>query len=328
MWCPRPASLLWLLATLMEICIVAQQGAIRTIPPYLDSDMQSRFFDFGGDTIIRADQYIRLTSDRQSQEGWLFSRLPLTATNWEIEVEFKIHGQGNLHGDGMAIWLTKQRAQTGPVFGSVDRFEGLGIFIDTYKNQRPGVVFPYVMAMAGNASVTYDKDHDGKENEIGGCSARGIRSASVPTKIRLTYFAEKSLTVALQYKAENEWTECFETTSPVPLPSVSYLGFSAETGELSDNHDIIAVETNNKYINKYSSSSDQQAGGGGGTTGNDGDDGAVGKGKKKGGGRQFRQEKEKGSWKWFFFKLVVFGMVVGGAYVGWTMWRASQRGRF
>lgn len=74
----------------------------------------------------------------------------------------------------MAIWLTKQRAQTGPVFGSVDRFEGLGVFIDTYKNGRPGVVFPYVMAMQGNESVTYDKDHDGKENELGGCSVRTL----------------------------------------------------------------------------------------------------------------------------------------------------------
>ena len=26
--------------------------------PFLDSDMQSRFYDFGGDTIIRADQYV------------------------------------------------------------------------------------------------------------------------------------------------------------------------------------------------------------------------------------------------------------------------------
>ncbi len=66
--------------------------------------MQSRWFDFGGDTIVRADQYarpfrpccalradvpftyryIRLTSDRPSQSGWLFSKLPLTATNWEV----------------------------------------------------------------------------------------------------------------------------------------------------------------------------------------------------------------------------------------------------
>ncbi|KAL8928821.1 MAG: hypothetical protein Q9208_001599 [Pyrenodesmia sp. 3 TL-2023] len=214
----------------------------------------------------------------------------------------------------MAIWLTKQRAQTGPVFGSVDRFEGLGIFIDTYKNQRPGVVFPYVMAMLGNSSVTYDKDHDGKENEIGGCSARGIRSASIPTKIRLTYFAEKSLTVALQYKSENEWTECFET-GPLTLPSVAYLGFSAETGELSDNHDIISVETKNKYVNKYT----EQAGS---TTG----DRDAGRG--KGRGKQFNRQKESGSWKWFFFKVIVFGMVVGGGYVGWTTWRASQRGRF
>lgn len=49
----------------------------------------------------------------------------------------------------MAMWITKQRAQTGPVFGSVDKFEGLGIFFDTYKNNRPGTIFPYVMAMLG-----------------------------------------------------------------------------------------------------------------------------------------------------------------------------------
>lgn len=28
--------------------------------PYLDSDFQSRWFDFGGDTIVRADKYVRL----------------------------------------------------------------------------------------------------------------------------------------------------------------------------------------------------------------------------------------------------------------------------
>jgi len=70
----------------------------------------------------------------------------------------------------MALWLTKQRAQAGPVFGSVDRFEGLGIFIDTYKNNRPGVVFPYIMAMLGDGHTSYDKENDGKANELAGCS--------------------------------------------------------------------------------------------------------------------------------------------------------------
>jgi len=97
--------------------------------------------------------------------------MPMTATNWQIEVEFKIHSkEGHLHGDGMAIWLIEERGKPGKVFGHTDNFNGLGIFIDTYKNQRPGVTFPYVMAMLGNSSVSYDKDHDGKANELAGCS--------------------------------------------------------------------------------------------------------------------------------------------------------------
>lgn len=72
----------------------------------------------------------------------------------------------------MAMFITKQRGQTGPVFGMVDKFEGLGIFIDTYKNNRPGVVFPYVMAMMGDGQTSYDKENDGKANELAGCSVR------------------------------------------------------------------------------------------------------------------------------------------------------------
>lgn len=150
--------------------------------------MQSRWWDFGGDTIVRADQYIRLTSDRPSQSGWIFSRVPLTATNWEIEIEFKISGHGNLYGDGMAIWLTKQRGQSGDVFGSVDKFEGLGIFIDTYKNNRPGVVFPYVMAMLGDGQTAYDKANDGKANELAGCSVRTWSLRQLARRGKLTAF--------------------------------------------------------------------------------------------------------------------------------------------
>src|SRR5271163_3555912 len=159
------------------VCVFGSTGAycsqLRThslAPPYLDSDMGSRWFDFGGDTIIRADQYVRLASDMPAQKGWIFSRVPLTATNWEIEVEFAISGKGHLHGDGFAMWITKERASPGPVFGHADRFEGLGVFFDTYKNNRPGVVFPYVMAMMGDGRTEYDQANDGKSNEIGGCS--------------------------------------------------------------------------------------------------------------------------------------------------------------
>ena len=70
----------------------------------------------------------------------------------------------------MAMWITKQRAQQGPVFGHADKFEGLGIFFDTYKNERPGVVFPMVMAMVGDGQTSYNKETDGKDQEIAFCS--------------------------------------------------------------------------------------------------------------------------------------------------------------
>ena len=90
----------------------------------------------------------------------------------QIEFEFKIHGKGSLFGDGMALWLTKQRGQQGDVFGHADRFEGLGIFFDTYRNNRPGTVFPYVMAMVGDGQTAYNKANDGRDQELAGCSVR------------------------------------------------------------------------------------------------------------------------------------------------------------
>lgn len=128
-------------------------------------------WDFGGSTVVDAWNYVRLTNDVPHRSGWLFSRLPLTATDFEIVVEFSIHGKGPaLAGDGMAMWLTREHGVRGPVFGSKDNFDGLGIFVDTYKNGRHGVGFPYVMAMAGDGNTPYDMEHDGQANELAGCA--------------------------------------------------------------------------------------------------------------------------------------------------------------
>lgn len=251
-------------------------------------------------------RYIRLTSDRPSQEGWIFSRVPITATNWEVEFEFKISGSGNLHGDGFAMWLTKQRATPGPVFGSADYFEGIGIFFDTYKNNRPGVVFPYVMAMIGDGTKSYNKAQDGKDNEYMGCPARGIRGSSIPTKARLRYFQDKSLRLDLQYKTEDQWDLCFETLEPPAIPSVVYLGFSAETGDLSDNHDIIYVSTKTLYDTKSRGESSGKA--------------TTGSGKKG----KLKSKRERTSWSWFLFKSFLFCVAAIGAYVGFTAWRTQN----
>lgn len=338
---PRFASLLGLLVG-WGLAVTAQgeenmrQIVLRThslSAPYLETDLQNRWFDFGGDAYVKTDSYIRLAPDQSSRMGWLFSKIPLTATNWEIEVEFKIHGKGTLHGDGMAMWITKQRAMGGEVFGAADKFEGLGIFFDTYKNNRPGVVFPYVMAMVGDGQTSYDKSTDGKEQELAGCSARGIRGASIPTKARLTYYQDKSLKLELRYKSEDEWTLCFETGA-VAIPPVSYLGFSAETGELSDNFDIISVETKNLYgvAGDSFKKIQEEARNTKSKYKNDKKAAKAAKAAKKAADKAAKKAKSSessgkssGGWGWFFIKTILFILACGGSYLGFTMYRSSTK---
>ncbi|KAF8942137.1 hypothetical protein BGZ47_006790 [Haplosporangium gracile] len=212
--------------------------------PYIDNDLQNRWFDFGGDTIVNTNRHIRLTQDIPSQSGWLWSRLPLMAANFQVDFQFEVDGKGDgIVGDGFAVWFTKERAEPGPVFGNRDRFEGLGIIFDTYANGRHSHSFPYVMAMLGDGKTSYDNDNDGLANKLGGCEA-DFRRKLVPTRGRITYNSgSKRLHMELQTNAWDEWTSCF-TLHDLVLPSTYYLGFTSHTGEVHDNHDIISVTTN------------------------------------------------------------------------------------
>ena len=86
----------------------------------------------------------------------------------------------------MAMWITKERAKPGPVFGSTDHFEGLGIFFDTYKNNRPGTVFPFVMAMVGDGKTSYNKETDGRDQELASCSVRPLPPRRTSEQAKLT----------------------------------------------------------------------------------------------------------------------------------------------
>jgi hypothetical protein len=90
-----------------------KQAAACTSKRFADAGLR---WDFGGDTIIvsyipifkppqchlliasclitlliqNTNKHIRLTQDRQSETGWLWSRMPIRVNNYQIEVEFKV----------------------------------------------------------------------------------------------------------------------------------------------------------------------------------------------------------------------------------------------
>ncbi|XP_013859133.1 lectin, mannose-binding 2-like a isoform X2 [Austrofundulus limnaeus] len=202
----------------------------------------SSHWELMGDAMVTTDQ-VRLTPDMQSRQGAVWSRIPCHLKDWEMQVHFKIHGQGkkNLNGDGLAVWYTKERMQKGPVFGNMDNFTGLGIFVDTYPNEEKHIerIFPFVLAMVGNGSISYDHERDGRPTELGGCNAM-VRNLKHDTFLFIRY-VRRRLTVMIDIDGQHEWRDCLDIPG-VRLPLGYYFGASAITGDLSDNHDIISLK--------------------------------------------------------------------------------------
>ena len=66
--------------------------------PYVDSSLQNNFWDYGGDAVIDTNRYVMLTQDRTNESGWIWSRLPINATDFEITSEFMLKGVHNRRG--------------------------------------------------------------------------------------------------------------------------------------------------------------------------------------------------------------------------------------
>ncbi|CCH45208.1 putative membrane protein [Wickerhamomyces ciferrii] len=212
--------------------------------PYLEADLKSKNWNIEGDTLIKNKNYVRLTSEKKDQVGSIFTKNSFNDKGFEVVFKFSINGKARINGlkgDGFAMFLTDKQLLQGPVFGASDYFNGLGIFFDTYRNAKRGPMFPYISVMNGNGQTKYDKDHDGKENELGGCSARGIYNPKKgEVDARLIYTSDDGY-LSLDYNYNGDWKNCF-TLNDVKIPENRFLGFSAATGDLVENHDIFEAD--------------------------------------------------------------------------------------
>lgn len=225
--------------------------AVGILKPYLDKlTLRSPNWDFSGDIIVMLD-YIRLISEKKHLASNMFARMPIQAESFEMEVTFHIHSKSSssLAADGMAIWFLDQPSPIGDVFGAKNKFTGLGVFIDTYRNGDSGT-FPFVSAMLGDGSLSYNKFNDGMDTKLAGCTAKSIMNPGAQqTRMRIIHTKNGYLSVDFNYNPQrsDDWHNCF-TLSNVKLPVVKYLGFSGETGELSEIIDIVESKVFALYL--------------------------------------------------------------------------------
>lgn len=92
--------------------------------------------------------------------------------------------------------------------------------------------------MINNGTLHYDHDRDGTHTQLAGCEAK-FRNVDHETHISIRYERD-TLTVSTDIENRAAWKECFQVKG-VQLPTGYYIGATATTGDLSDNHDIISI---------------------------------------------------------------------------------------
>lgn len=198
-------------------------------------------WEFFGAAIVTSN-YIRLTQDAQSRQGGIWNVVPYESKYWQVEVSFRVHGHGSeLYGDGFALWYTSEPPKGGPIFGNRDYFTGLAVVLDTYANQH-GVHshgHPYISTMVNNGTLHYDHEQDGIHSELAGCECK-FRGLEHEARVLVQYYNEE-LTIKTDIENSGIWRDCISVKG-VYLPTHYHFGITAATGDLSDNHDILAIK--------------------------------------------------------------------------------------
>jgi len=138
------------------------------------------------------------------------------------------------------MWLT-----LGPVFGNVDKWNGVGIMFDTFDNDGDGEN-PSIYAVTNDGTKTFQHDSDGKPDVLGHCQFDFRTTSYVGQHLRPVIFKIRyeDGTLSLHYNDNNvggpDWHLCF--AFPVSL-ELGFFGVSAATGGISDHHDIISFMT-------------------------------------------------------------------------------------
>lgn len=208
-------------------------------PPYLaQKDGSVPFWEYGGNCIASLEN-VRVAPSLRSQKGAIWTKLRTNFEWWNVDIVFRVTGRGRIGADGLAFWFTSEKGHyDGEVFGSSDKWKGLGLFFDSFDNDN-NHNNPYIMAVVNDGTMAFDHQNDGASQALAGC-LRDFRNKPYPTRAKIQYYMN-TLTVWFHNGMTNNEQDievCLRVEN-VFLPTEGYFGVSAATGGLADDHDIL-----------------------------------------------------------------------------------------
>lgn len=194
----------------------------------------------GADASLTPD-YVQLTPATQGSTGIFWNTKKANMMMWEAVFDFQLAGRTDMGGDGFAFWYTDQMGLVGPVYGSNDYWNGLGVFFDTYDNDREDEN-PLISVCINDGTQSYDNERDGAANALGSCSFK-IRNTQnrISAKVRFVS-GHLTLQIAINYDVLGLpiYEHCVEIKKANIAPD-GFFGMSSHTGDLADSHRIYSM---------------------------------------------------------------------------------------
>jgi mannose-binding lectin 2 len=215
----------------------------------------SKDWKTGGVTTVNKN-FVRLTPDRQSKKGALWSRKSLNTNTFSTVFSFRISGQGKkFFGDGMGLWFIQQAYYVeGDFHGSVERFTGFGIIFDTFKNTETLSYHRDISIVFNDGEKTAEfmmEKNEGCDANIRYHEERGDFSVDSLSRAKVVLENGRKVTVLVDAKNAGDFVEC--ATMELPMNNgkkfgenwakSAHIGVTASTGQLADNHDVLSLVT-------------------------------------------------------------------------------------
>jgi mannose-binding lectin 1 len=199
------------------------------------------FWTVTGDAIASGEQ-LRLAPSMRSMKGLAWNKRQFVASDhFELEVVFKVTGQGRVGADGLAIWYTAQQGTIGPVFGANDFWTGMGIMLDSFDNDG-AKNNPSISLMINDGTRSFDHHTDGSSQVLGSCH-KDFRNKQFPVHLKVIYLRNVLTVLVSDGIVPTPRYELCIRAENVILPKAGFFGVSAATGGLADDHDILDFST-------------------------------------------------------------------------------------
>jgi len=175
----------------------------------------------------------------QMEQGSIWNFVPITASSWEVDVQFMVQGNPSHPGEGMIITFTESPIQSGGLFGVNPDIRGLAIVLDSKDNDGLGNN-PAISAHWFDGVKQYTFEDDGVGQQIAGCLA-DFRGRSHPVLIRIEYVGEdQKLAVSLDLRGSGVFQRCFAVEDFHLQSSKVFFGIGAMSLK-QDMHQVLDI---------------------------------------------------------------------------------------